>query len=125
MKIEYVHASKFGNWAVLAAEFQKQMARNRIPVDVHHIREVSATELPASDLYVFSSPGRFGKPIRGMRRFLKRVTLSAGTRFAILTTEAAPKPDKTTGRMPTGPVDVPSRDARARHQPPRRIQRES
>jgi hypothetical protein len=45
-------------------------------------------------VYVFSSPGRIGKPIGGMRRFLKKVKLPAGTRYAILTTEAAPKPDK-------------------------------
>ena len=36
-----------------------------------------------------------------MRRFLKRVTLAAGTKYAILTTEAAPRPDKKTGRVPT------------------------
>ena len=42
-----------------------------------------------------------GRPIRGMRRFLKKVQLPAGTRYALLTTEMAPKPDKKTGRMPT------------------------
>jgi hypothetical protein len=52
-------------------------------------------------LYVFSSPGRFGKPIRDMRRFLKKLSLPAGTRYALLTTEAQPKPEKKTGRMPT------------------------
>ena len=44
---------------------------------------------------------RFGKPIREMRRFLKDVMLPAGTRYALLTTEMAPKPDKKTGLMPT------------------------
>jgi hypothetical protein len=42
-----------------------------------------------------------GGPIGGMRRFLKNVTLPAGTGYAILTTEAAPKPDKKAGRVPT------------------------
>lgn len=42
-----------------------------------------------------------GKPIGSMRRFLKKVALPAGTRFAILTTEMAPRPDKKTGRVPT------------------------
>jgi hypothetical protein len=36
-----------------------------------------------------------------MRRFLKRLSLPAGTRYAILTTELAPQPDKKTGRTPT------------------------
>ena len=57
--------------------------------------------MPPADLYLFSSPGRMGKPIGGMRRFLKKITLPSGTMYAILTTEGAPQPDKKTGRMPT------------------------
>jgi menaquinone-dependent protoporphyrinogen IX oxidase len=101
MEIEYVHASKFGNGATVAAEFQRQMATRGVEVDLHHVRDVKPTELPPADLYVFSSPGRMGKPIRGMRRFLKDVRLPAGTTYALLTTEMAPRPDKKTGRMPT------------------------
>lgn len=101
MKIEYVHASKFGNGATVAAEFQERMAAKGVTVDVHHIRELKAAELPAADLYVFSSPGRMGKPLGAMRRFLRKVRLPAGTRYAVLTTEMAPSPDKKTGRMPT------------------------
>lgn len=101
MTIEYLHASKYGNGATVAAEFKKQMAAKGVVVNVHHIREVRPTELPPADLYLFSSPGRMGKPIGGMRRFLKKVKLPAGTRYAILATELAPKPDKKTGRMPT------------------------
>lgn len=77
------------------------MAAKGVMVDVHHIREVRPTELAPADLYVFSSPGRFGRPIGGMRRFLKKVTLPPGTLYAVLTTEAAPKPDKKTGRIPS------------------------
>jgi menaquinone-dependent protoporphyrinogen IX oxidase len=101
MKIEYLHASKFGNGAMVAAEFKNLMDAKGVSVEVHHIRQVKPTELSPADLYVFSSPGRMGKPIRGMRRFLKSVRLPAGTRYAVLTTEAAPKPDKNTGRVPT------------------------
>jgi hypothetical protein len=57
--------------------------------------------MPPADLYLFSSPGRMGKPIGGMRRFLKKTKLPSGTKYAILTTEGAPQPDKKTGRMPT------------------------
>jgi menaquinone-dependent protoporphyrinogen IX oxidase len=100
MTIEYVHASKFGNGGKVAARFKEQMAAKGVQVDIHHIRETRPAELPSADLYVFSSPGRFGKPIRGMRRFLKKVSLPAGSRYAVLTTEAMPKPDKKTGRVP-------------------------
>jgi menaquinone-dependent protoporphyrinogen IX oxidase len=101
MRIEYLHASKFGNGAMVAAEFEKLMASKGVSVEVHHIREVSPAELSSADLYVFSSPGRFGKPIGRMRRFLKKLRLPAGTKYAVLTTEATPKPEKKTGRMPT------------------------
>ncbi|HEX6844957.1 MAG TPA: hypothetical protein VF235_07580 [Actinomycetota bacterium] len=102
MKIEYVHASKFGNGAAVAEEFAGDMARRGVEVVVHHIDEVRPKELGSAVLYLFSSPGRMGKPIRGMRRFLKDLTLPAGTRFALLTTEIAPRrPDEKTGRMPT------------------------
>jgi len=102
MNIEYFHASKYGNGAMVAEEFKRQMVANGVKVNVHHIREVTPKELPPADLYLFSSPGRFGKPIGDMRRALKKVRLPAGTRYAILTTAAPPQPDKKTGLMPTG-----------------------
>lgn len=101
MKIEYFHASRYGNGAKVAEEFSRQMAANGVEVSVHHIREVTAKDLAPADLYLFSSPGRMGKPTGGMRRFLRNLTLPAGTKYALLTTELAPQPDKKTGRMPT------------------------
>jgi hypothetical protein len=101
MKIEYLHASKFGNGAMVAAEFERLVTAKGVDVEVHHIRDVGPADLAAADLYVFSSPGRMGKPIRAMRRFLKGLALPAGTRYAVLTTELAPKPNKKTGRPPT------------------------
>ncbi len=93
MKIEYLHASKYGNGARVAAEFQKQMAAKGVTVNVHHIREVRPRELPPADLYLFSSPGRCGKPRWGVRRFLKKIHLPAGTKYALLTTEM-PTPEE-------------------------------
>ena len=101
MRIEYLHASKYGNGATVAEEFTKDMADRGVSVTVHHIHDVKPAELAAADLYLFSSPGRLGKPIKGMRTFLKDVQLPAGTRYALLTTEMGPKPDKKTGQMPT------------------------
>jgi flavodoxin len=101
MKIEYFHASKYGNGLKVAEEFRKRMAAKGVTVNVHHVRDASPKELPPADLYLLSSPGRMGRPIGGMRRFLKHLNLPAGTKYAILTTEGAPQPDKKTGRMPT------------------------
>ena len=101
MNIAYYHASKFGNGAIVAEEFRKIMAARAIPVTVSHIRDANPRDLPAADLYVFSSPGRIGKPKGNARSFLRRITLDPGTKYAILTTQGAPKPDKKTGKMPT------------------------
>ena len=100
MNIAYYHDSKFGNGAIVAQEFTKIMATRGVTVRVQHIRDANPKDLPKADLYVFSSPGRLGKPKGSARRFLRAVSLEPGTRYAILTTQAAPKPDKKTGKMP-------------------------
>jgi len=100
MRILYVHASKFGNGAAVAEEFRNQMAAKGAAVDVRHVRDARPREIPPADLYVFSSPGRMGRPIGGMRRFLKKARLPPGSRYAILSTQGAPRPDAN-GRMPS------------------------
>jgi hypothetical protein len=99
--IEYFHDSKYGNGAQVAEEYKKQMAAKGVAVNVHHIHQAKPKEMPAADLYLFSSPGRMGRPTWGVRRFLQKVNLPSGTKYAILTTEGAPQPDKKTGRLPT------------------------
>lgn len=101
MKIEYVHASKYGNGATVAEAFRNEMVGAGVEVALHHVQDVSAKDMPPADLYVFSSPGRMGRPIGSIRRLLKRLQLSEGTRYALLTTEMAPQPDKKTGTLPT------------------------
>jgi hypothetical protein len=101
MKIEYYHASKYGNGRIVAEGFKKYMTEKGATVNIHHIRDVRPKEMAQADLYIFSSPGRIGKPIGGMRRFLKKVNLPSGTKYAILTTQGAPRPNKKTGQMPT------------------------
>ncbi len=100
MNIAYYHASKFGNGAMVADEFKKIMATRGVTVQVQHVRDADPKDLPKADLYVFSSPGRIGKPKGNARRFLRKVVLEPGTRYAVLTTQGAPKPDKKTGKMP-------------------------
>jgi len=100
MKIEYYHASKYGNGAMVAEEFQRQMAAKGVTVNIHHVKKAKPKEIPPADLYVFSSPGRFGKPIGDMRAFLKKANLPTRTKYAILVTEFAPEPEKAI-RIPT------------------------
>jgi multimeric flavodoxin WrbA len=100
MKIEYFHASKYGNGAKVAEEFKRQMDAKGVTVNVHHVRDAKPKEIPPADLYLFSSPGRFGKPIGDMRGFLKKANLPAATKYAVLVTEFAPEPEKSI-RIPT------------------------
>jgi len=93
MKIEYYHASKYGNGAKVAEEFKRQMAAREVIVNVHHVRDVRPKEIPSADLYLFSSPGRFGKPIGDMLHFLKKINLLPGTKYAVMVTELCPKPN--------------------------------
>jgi hypothetical protein len=100
VNIQYYHASKFGNGGMIAEEFKRQMAVKGINVNILHVKNANPNEIPMSDLYVFSSPGRFGKPIGDMQHFLKQARLSAGMKYAVLATEFAPKPDAVK-RIPT------------------------
>jgi len=101
MKIEYYHASKYGNGAKVAEEFKRQMAAKGITINVHHVKDVRPKEIPLADLYVFSSPGRFGKPIGDMKNFLKKVNLQPGTKYAVIATELCPNPDSIIERIPS------------------------
>jgi multimeric flavodoxin WrbA len=100
MKIEYYHASKYGNGAKVAEEFKRQMAAKGVIVNVHHVRDARPKEIPPADLYLLSSPGRFGKPIGDMRHFLKKANLPAGAKYAVIVTELCPKPGSIK-RIPT------------------------
>ena len=39
-RIEYVHASKFGNGAAVAQAFRTRMATENVEVDVHHVDDL-------------------------------------------------------------------------------------
>ncbi len=101
MIIEYFHASKYGNGVQVAEEFKKIMMAKDVTVNIHHVKKIKPKEILPADIYVFSSPGRFGKPVKEIRKFLEKIDLTPGTRCAILTTEMAPQPDKKTGKVST------------------------
>jgi menaquinone-dependent protoporphyrinogen IX oxidase len=94
LEIEYFHASKYGNGARVAEEFKAVMSARGATVNVRHVREVKPEAVPPADLYVFSSPGRFGGPIGDMGHFLKKAILPKGSMYAVLSTELAPGANK-------------------------------
>jgi multimeric flavodoxin WrbA len=86
---------------MVAEELRRVMEAKGHQMDVHHIDEAKPKEMPTADMYIFGSPTRFGRPIGSMRRFVKKVTLPPGTKYAVSATHADEMPDKKTGRMPT------------------------
>ena len=101
MKVEIYHASKYGNGAMVAEEIKRLMGAKGNEVNIHHVREASPNDLPPANLYIFGSPTHFGRATGGMVRFLKKLTIPSGTRYAVFATFSAARPDKKTGKMPS------------------------
>ncbi len=101
MRIEIYHASKFGNGAKIAEELRRVLALKGNEVDVHHIDDANPKELPPANIYVFGAPTRFGGPIGSMKRFLKKIRLPVGTKYATFATHGEVVPNKKTGQMPS------------------------
>jgi multimeric flavodoxin WrbA len=101
VKIEYYHDSKWGHGVTIAEEFKKQISAKGASVDIHPVKDSKANKLPVADLFIFSSPGRWGGPTWRVTRFLKKLKLPKGTKYAVFTTEGAAEPNKKTGKMPT------------------------
>jgi len=101
MNVELYHASKFGNGKKVAEELKTIMESKGHKVNVHHISESNPKSIPSADLYIFGSPTRIGRPIGSMRRFLKKINLPPGRRYAVFATHGEAVPNKKTGRIPT------------------------
>jgi multimeric flavodoxin WrbA len=86
---------------MVATELQRVMETKGHQVNVHHIDESKPKDLAPADMYIFGSPTRFGGPLGSMRRFIKKVSLHPGTKYAIFATHGDAVPDKKTGQMPT------------------------
>jgi flavodoxin len=101
MRIELYHASKFGNGAKVAEEIKRVLEAKGHKLNVHHVKGANPKDLPKADMYIFGSPTRMGRPIGSMRRFIKKVSLPKGTKYAVFATHGQEVPDKKTGKMPT------------------------
>ena len=60
MKIEYFHASKYGNGALVSEEFEKQMAAKGVTVTVHHIRDARPKRHRRPTIGLFLAVNFFG-----------------------------------------------------------------
>ena len=79
MRIEYFHASKYGNGAMVAEEFKKVMASRGAEVEVHHFSDAKPKSLPqggtqpaSARLAASASPSGTGPPVPEQGRTASR-----------------------------------------------------
>ncbi len=92
MKIIVIYESKFGNGKKLSEELVEILKGKGQESEAFSINNVKPKNLPAADIYVFSSPTRvFMLPIR-MKLFIKRfIPKKAKAKYALMTTYMDPR----------------------------------
>jgi len=90
MTISIIYHTHFGNNALVAGKLSDILESKGHGVSVHPVSEAKPSEIPASDLYIIGSPTQIGTLPMRVSRFLKRMKISAGSRYAVYTTYAEP-----------------------------------
>ena len=90
VKISIAYDSKFGNGRKCAEYLQGVLKGKGHDAAVYFIRETDPGALPASDLYVFSTPTHVGTAPFKIKGFLKKANMQKGSKYALITTKIAP-----------------------------------
>lgn len=102
MTISIIYHTHFGNNALVAGFLSDTLESKGYGVSVHPISEAGPSEIPASDLYIIGSPTQIGTLPMRVGRFLRRLKIPSGSRFAVFVTHAEPgsgAPGKITAAM--------------------------
>ena len=92
MNINIIYESQFGNGKKVVEELAAILEEKGQDVSLFPVAEIRPDELPAADLYIFSSPTRkFMLPLT-MKRFIKRFDPpSEDIKYALMTTFMDPR----------------------------------
>ena len=92
MNINIIYESQFGNGKKMVEELVAILKEKSQDVSLFPVGEIRPDELPAADMYIFSSPTRkFMLPLT-MKRFIKRFDPpSEDTKYALMTTFMDPR----------------------------------
>lgn len=92
MNINIIYESQFGNGKKVVEELAAILEEKNQDVSLFPVAEIRPDELPAADLYIFSSPTRkFMLPLT-MKRFIKRFDPpSEDIKYALMTTFMDPR----------------------------------
>jgi flavorubredoxin len=74
MKILVVYDTKYGNTKLVAETILEGLKRvEGIETAIHDIEKLKLDELPDFDVVLIGSPNHFGRPVRGINRFIDRL----------------------------------------------------
>ena len=92
MNINIIYESQFGNGKKVVEELAAILEENGQDVDLFPVAGTKPDELPAADLYIFSSPTRKFMLPRNMGRLIKGfIPPSENTKYALMTTYMDPR----------------------------------
>ena len=92
MNINIIYESQFGNGKKVVEELAAILEENGQDVDLFPVAKTKPDELPAADLYIFSSPTRKFMLPRNMGRLIKEfIPPSEDTKYALMTTYMDPR----------------------------------
>lgn len=88
MTISIIYYTRFGNNAEVAERLSDELEARGHGVSIHPINEARPSEIPSSDLYIIGSPTQIGSMPIKVSRFLKRMKIKSGSRYAVYNTYA-------------------------------------
>lgn len=90
MKVCIAYESKFGNGKKCVDYLHGTMIKRGHEVQTFSIREIKPNSLPQADLYVFSTPTHVGGPPGKTKKFLNKLDIKQGAKYALMTTHMDP-----------------------------------
>ncbi|MFC2159283.1 flavodoxin family protein [Actinomycetota bacterium] len=92
MNINIIYESQFGNGKKIVEELAAILEEKGQKVDLFPVTEIKPEELPAAELYIFSSPTRKFMLPRNIGNFVKSFTPpSEDVKYALMTTFMDPR----------------------------------
>jgi flavodoxin len=92
MDINIIYESQYGNGKKVVEELAVILEEKDQKVDLFPVAEIKPEELPAADLYIFSTPTRKFMLPRNIGNFIKRFTPpSVDVKYALITTYMDPR----------------------------------
>lgn len=95
MKVTILYFSRYGNGKKCMEQLKGLLEERGCQTDMNSVADMDPEKLPASDIYVFSTPTEAFGIAAPMKGFLKKIDAPKGTKYALFDTHALAKPRAT------------------------------